>query len=341
MFKSDFSYDLPPELIAQTPLPDRSASRLLDLSGELPVHRTIADLPQILRPGDLLVVNDTRVVKARLYGEKDSGGRAEILVERVMAESNRALCMVRVSKRLKPGRTVLVAGQPITVVACGAELYLLEFPTPVYAFLEQYGEVPLPPYIERPADRADEARYQTVYSRVPGAVAAPTAGLHFTQELFDALGATGVNKVAVTLHVGAGTFQPIRADDLAEHTMHMERYDIPEDSAQQIRQTQAAGGRIIAVGTTVLRTLEAASSDSDQLQAGAGSTNLFIQPGYCFRTVDALITNFHLPESTLLVLLAAFTGYDRIMAAYRLAVAERYRFFSYGDAMFVEHSNGV
>jgi S-adenosylmethionine:tRNA ribosyltransferase-isomerase len=339
MLKSDYSYELPPELIAQTPLEDRTSSRLLDLSGNRLVHRQVADLAQVLKAGDLLVVNDTRVVKARLYGEKDTGGKAEILVERVMAEPNRALCIVRVSKRLKPGRQLSVAGAPVSVIAYGDELYLLEFPEPVYDFLERHGEVPLPPYIERPADDTDTERYQTVYSRVPGAVAAPTAGLHFTSDLFEQLEAIGVSRASLTLHVGAGTFAPIRGQNLDEHVMHMERYAVPGDTAEQIARTREAGGRVVAVGTTVLRTLESASASDGSVTTGEGTTNLFIRPGYRFKCVDALITNFHLPESTLLILMAAFAGRDRILSAYREAVVEKYRFFSYGDAMFVEREN--
>lgn len=332
MRRSDFRYTLPKRLIAQAPLAERAASRLLVVGRNGPTHRRFADLADLLRPDDLLVLNDTRVVKARLIGTKDSGGRAEILVERV--ESGReALCQVRVSKPLKPGRTVSVEGEAVAVVArCGA-FYRLRFPRDVGDFLEAHGEVPLPPYLERPAGPEDAARYQTVYADRPGAVAAPTAGLHFDDALLRKIEDRGVRIARVTLHVGAGTFQPVRTEDVFRHRMHEERYDVPRETAFALN---ARRGRVVAVGTTVVRTLESAMDAQGLVRAGPGTTALFIVPGYRFGAVDALVTNFHLPESTLIMLVAAFAGYDRVMDAYREAVAREYRFFSYGDAMFCE-----
>lgn len=332
MRRSDFRYALPKRLIAQAPLAERAASRLLVLGDRGATHRQFTDLVDLLRPGDLLVLNDSRVVKARLFGTKDTGGKAEILVER-MESDREALCQVRVSKPLKPGRTVSVGGAAVLVVArCGA-FYRLRFPGDLGDFLEAHGEVPLPPYVERPAGPEDAARYQTVYADRPGAVAAPTAGLHFDDALLQAIGERGVRIVRVTLHVGAGTFQPVRTEDVSRHRMHEERYDVPAETACALN---ARRGRVVAVGTTVVRTLESALDVNGRVRAGPGTTALFIVPGYRFQVVDALVTNFHLPESTLIMLVAAFTGYDRVMDAYREAVAREYRFFSYGDAMFCE-----
>lgn len=328
MQRADFRFELPGELIAQRPAANRADSRLLELRGDAVRHRRFAAVVDLLDADDLLVVNDTRVIKARLIGRKDSGGHAEIVVERVDGE-RRALCQVRSSKPLKPGRRVFVGDSTITVVRREREFYLLDFGEPVAAFLERAGRVPLPPYIDREADATDEDRYQTVYASVPGAVAAPTAGLHFDQAILDALQAKGVGVARVTLHVGAGTFQPVRVEDLSRHRMHAERYAIPPSTR---RALDACQGRVVAVGTTVVRTLEAAAATG----ADCGETRLFITPGYSFRAVDALITNFHLPESTLLMLVSAFAGVERIRRAYAVAVAERYRFFSYGDAMFCE-----
>ena len=335
MRRSDFRYSLPKRLIAQAPLAERAASRLLVLEGHGVTHGRFTDLAELLRPDDLLVLNDTRVVKARLFGTKDSGGQAEILVER-MESDREALCQVRVSKALKPGRTVSVGGEPLMVVArCGA-FYRLRFPRGVGGFLEAHGETPLPPYVERSAGPEDAARYQTVYADRPGAVAAPTAGLHFDDALLRKIEARGVRIVRVTLHVGAGTFQPVRTEDVSRHRMHEERYDVPTETACALN---ARKGRIVAVGTTVVRTLESAMDRDGHVRAGPGTTELFIVPGYRFRAVDALVTNFHLPESTLIMLVAAFAGYDRVMDAYREAVAREYRFFSYGDAMFCERQS--
>lgn len=340
--REDFHYGLPGEAIAQHPSRERGASRLLALDGRGVAHLRFADLPGLLAPTDLLVVNDTRVVKARLAAEKDSGGRAEILLERVESECQ-ALCQVRVSKPLKPGRRLLVAGgsadpAPLMLEVLGREgqFYRLAFPAPVLDVLEKHGQVPLPPYIARPVETRDEERYQTVWSASPGAVAAPTAGLHFTPALLEALGAAGVRIEKITLHVGAGTFQPVRASSLNEHRMHEERYRIPEATAEAVEDTARGGGRVVAVGTTVVRALEAAACAEHRVLAGPGETALFITPGYRFRVVDALITNFHLPESTLLMLTCAFGGYRRVMEAYRSAVGGGYRFFSYGDACFIE-----
>ena len=336
MRRSDFRYRLPKRLIAQAPLAERAASRLLALGPRGVAHATFTDLGDLLRPGDILVVNDTRVVKARLYGAKDSGGQAEILVERIESERE-ALCQVRVSKPLKAGRTISVDGLLLSVVERCAMFYRLRFPAPVGAFLEAHGRVPLPPYVERPADDADETRYQTVYADRPGAVAAPTAGLHFDDALLQRIEKVGVRVARVTLHVGAGTFQPVRTEDVAQHRMHEERYEVPAATACALN---ARRGRVVAVGTTVVRTLESAVDGAGRVREGAGATSLFIVPGYPFRVVDALVTNFHLPESTLLMLVAAFAGYDRVMDAYREAVAREYRFFSYGDAMFCERAAG-
>ena len=328
MQRADFRFELPGELIAQRPAPDRAGSRLLELSGDAVRHRRFEAIVDLLDAGDLLVVNDTRVIKARLIGRKDSGGQAEIVVERLDGDC-RALCQVRSSKPLKPGRTVFVGDTAITVIGREGEFYRLDFGEPVAPYLERYGRVPLPPYIDREADATDEDRYQTVYASVPGAVAAPTAGLHFDEAILDRLQAKGVHVAQVTLHVGAGTFQPVRVEDLSAHRMHAERYIVPLSTRRAI---DACRGRVVAVGTTVVRTLEAAAVTG----MDCGETRLFITPGYCFQAVDALITNFHLPESTLLMLVSAFAGVERIRRAYAVAVAERYRFFSYGDAMFCE-----
>ena len=328
MQRADFNFELPGELIAQRPTANRVGSRLLELRGDEVRHRRFEAVLDLLDAGDLLVVNDTRVIKARLVGRKDSGGRAEIVVERLNGE-HRALCQVRASKPLKPGRRVFVGDSTITVVERVGEFYRLDFGEPVAPYLERYGRVPLPPYIDREADTTDEDRYQTVYASVPGAVAAPTAGLHFDQALLDDLKAKGVGLARVTLHVGAGTFQPVRVEDLSRYRMHAERYVVPPSTR---RALDACTGRVVAVGTTVVRTLEAAAATG----ADCGETRLFITPGYRFRAVDALITNFHLPESTLLMLVSAFAGVERIRGAYAVAVGERYRFFSYGDAMFCE-----
>lgn len=338
MRKSDFHYELPPELIAQAPLPERSASRLLvlDAARERLEDRGMRDLPALLEPGDLLVFNDTRVLPARLRGRKDSGGEIEVLVERLLG-GQLIKAQVRASKPLKPGRSiVLEGGGRLEVVGREAEFYLLCAPGhgPVERLLIRAGRMPLPPYIQREAEPEDERRYQTVFARQPGAVAAPTAGLHFDEPLLTALAGRGVQTDTITLHVGAGTFQPVRVDDVREHRMHSEWLNVGAELVERIRRTRAAGGRVIAVGTTVVRALESASRDGE-LTPFAGETSIFIFPGYRIGSIDGLITNFHLPESTLLMLVSAFAGRERVLAAYRHAVARRYRFFSYGDAMLI------
>jgi len=336
--KSDFHYDLPPELIAQAPLPQRSASRLLVVpEAAVPfTDRGIRDLPDLLQPGDLLVFNDTRVIPARLFGQKASGGRVEILIERLLP-GNEALAQIGASKSPKPdSRIALDAGGEAEVLGRDGEFYHLRFHVPelLEAWLLHAGRLPLPPYIHREAGAEDAERYQTVFAREVGAVAAPTAGLHFDDALLDALRARGVEFGHVTLHVGAGTFQPVRVDDLSEHRMHSEWLSVGAELIQKIRTTRQAGGRVIAVGTTVVRALESALHDGE-LQPFAGETQIFILPGYRIRSVDMLLTNFHLPESTLLMLVSAFAGKERVFAAYAHAIRERYRFFSYGDAMLL------
>lgn len=331
--RGDFHYELPDALIAQQPAARRSDSRLLVLEGDAIRHCRFNAIVDLLTPDDLLVVNDTRVVKARLKARKDSGGQAEILVERITAE-HLALCQVRVSKALQAGRWLCIDDCRIGVVERRGEFYLLRFPAPVAEFLERYGQTPLPPYIHRAPSSVDEERYQTVYASEPGAVAAPTAGLHFDAPLFAQLQARGIPVARITLHVGAGTFQPVRESDPRQHRMHAERYVVPPATRQALLACAARKGRVVAVGTTVVRALEAAAASGCE----RGETRLYILPGYRFQTVDALVTNFHLPESTLLMLVSAFAGTARVLRAYREAVAERYRFFSYGDAMFCERS---
>ena len=338
MKRSDFHYDLPPELIAQAPLPERSASRLLVVP-PLPAplrDAGVRDLPDLLREGDLLVFNDTRVIPARLHGQKSSGGRVEILIERLLPDSE-ARVQLKASKSPRPGaRITLDAGGEAEVLGREGEFYRLRFHVEgsLEAWLQHAGRLPLPPYIQRTADADDDARYQTVFARETGAVAAPTAGLHFDEALLDALRKRGIESGHVTLHVGAGTFQPVRVDELSEHQMHSEWLNVGAHLVEQVRATRARGGRVIAVGTTVVRALESAQRDGE-LQPFAGETSIFILPGYRIRSVDALLTNFHLPESTLLMLVSAFAGRERIRAAYAHAITERYRFFSYGDAMLL------
>jgi len=336
MRRSDFHFDLPSGLIAQVPAAQRSASRLLVLDGAdgTTADRGFQDLPALLRAGDLLVFNDTRVIPARLFGRKESGGQVEVLVERIL-EGDRALAHVRASKSPKPGSRLWLE-EAITVEVLGRRdtLFELAFPDTVLPLLERHGHLPLPPYIERAAGVEDAERYQTVFARRQGAVAAPTAGLHFDDAMLEHLRAMGVEMAYVTLHVGAGTFQPVRADDLHDHRMHSEYLEVPEATCAAVAAARARGGRVVAVGTTVVRSLESAAR-SGELRPYAGETDIFIYPGYRFRVVDALVTNFHLPESTLLMLVCAFAGYENTMAAYRHAVAQGYRFFSYGDAMFV------
>lgn len=339
MRTDEFTFDLPERLIAQHPPKQRGASRLLDLSGPGCTHRQFADLPALLREHDLLILNDTRVLKARLAGSKATGGGVEVMVERVLNE-HEVLAQVRASKSPKPGSRLLLAGVlTVTVLGRADEFFHLRFEDErdVDSLLEQYGQLPLPPYITHAADAEDETRYQTVFAREPGAVAAPTAGLHFDQAMLDKLHAQGVHTAYVTLHVGAGTFKPVRAEHVAEHVMHSERYEVPQATLDAIRDAKAHGGRVISVGTTSLRALESAAQ-SGELRAGSGETNIFITPGYHFRVVDMLLTNFHLPRSTLLMLVCAFGGMERLLAAYRTAVEHEYRFFSYGDAMLIKRA---
>jgi len=339
----DFDYRLPTELIAQAPAARRTQSRLLHVDGMIRYDRRFSDLPDLVSAGDLVVFNDTRVIKARLHGRKTSGGEVEILIERVLGTHD-ALVQLRASHAPKPGQSIeLAAGASAVVVARDHRFFTLRFEgvDDLVAWLDAHGEVPLPPYIGHAPDAADEARYQTVYARHPGAVAAPTAGLHFDDALLAALDARGVRRAFITLHVGAGTFQPVQTNDLEAHRMHAERFAIPEATATAVADTRAGGGRIVAVGTTSLRALEAAADERGHVRAGAAETSLFITPGYRFRVVDRLVTNFHLPKSTLLMLVSAFAGYDAIRAAYAHAIANRYRFMSYGDATLLTRADDV
>jgi len=338
---SDFDFALPRELIAQRPAEERSASRLLDGTVEPPRDRHVRELPGLLRAGDLLVVNDTAVIKARLFGAKPSGGAVEALVERI-EDGDVVVAQLRASKTPQPGSTIRFAdafdAEVLGRAGSDGSLFRLRFPASPLELLDRHGHVPLPPYIDRADDASDTSRYQTVFAERPGAVAAPTAALHFDAELLAALAARGVERAAVTLHVGAGTFQPVRSERVAEHVMHSERYEVSAATAATISRTRAAGGRIVAVGTTSLRALESAAlrgREGEALQAAHGETDLFVTPGFRFRVVDLLLTNFHLPKSTLLMLVAAFAGHERIRALYAHAIAERYRFFSYGDAMLL------
>lgn len=331
MRRQDFSFELPREQIAQVPA-ERGESRLLVVQADGVEHASVSNLGAWLKPGDLLVVNDTRVIKARLAAVKDSGGNAEILIER-LEDAHTALAQVRASKALKAGRKLFVNGAALKVIGREDNFYRLSCPDQTFeALLDTHGSVPLPPYIERSARAEDESRYQTVYANEPGAVAAPTAGLHFTDEMLTELRAAGVVVASVTLHVGAGTFSPLRADDLDSHVMHTERFELSEECVHAIEECRERGGRVVAVGTTVVRVLETVVLDGE-LAPCAGETALFIRPGFRYRVVDALMTNFHLPESTLLMLVCAFAGQDRILRAYNEAVSAGYRFFSYGDAM--------
>ena len=333
---SDFDFALPPELIAQHPAPERSGSRLLDGSGAAPVDRTFRDLPTLLREGDLLVFNDTQVVKARLFGEKPSGGKLELLIERVLPDGTVAAHM-KVSKKPRAGTVLRMAG--------GFEAELLgRWPEPqgplfhlrlsgdAYALMAAHGHVPLPPYVTHADTAEDESRYQTVFAKNPGAVAAPTAALHFDDALLAAIDARGARRACVTLHVGAGTFQPVKTESLADHVMHRERYHVPPETVQAIADCRARGGRVVAVGTTSVRTLESWAASGNT----TGDTNIFITPGFQFQVVDLLLTNFHLPKSTLMMLVSAFAGYEHIQALYQHAIGQQYRFFSYGDAMLLQ-----
>ena len=332
----DFDFALPPELIAQHPATERSASRLLDGRTASPVDRVFRDLPALLAPGDLLVFNDTQVVKARLFGEKPTGGKLELLVERVL-EGGEVVAHMTVSKKPPVGTVLRMAGGwEATLLGRWplpeGPLFHLRFSQDPYEVMAGHGHVPLPPYIEHADDAEDERRYQTVFARHPGAVAAPTASLHFDEPLLAALAARGVERAAVTLHVGAGTFQPVKSDNIAEHHMHSERYRVPEATQAAITACRTRGGKVVAVGTTTVRTLESWAKTGE----AEGDTDIFITPGFEFRVVDRMVTNFHLPRSTLMMMISAFAGYERVMGLYQHAIAERYRFFSYGDAMLLE-----
>jgi len=331
----DFDFALPPELIAQHPAAERSGSRLLDGTAEAPVDRIFRNLPELLAPGDLLVFNDTQVVKARLFGEKPTGGRLELLVERVLA-GREVVAHMKVSKKPQPG-TVLRMDGGFTATLLGrwpgddGPLFRFAFSDDPYVLMDRHGHVPLPPYITHTDTAEDARRYQTVFAKNPGAVAAPTAALHFDEPVLAALEARGVRRASVTLHVGAGTFQPVKTEHIAQHRMHSEWYQVPEATQQAIRELRARGGRLVAVGTTTVRTLESWAKTGQ----ASGDTDIFITPGFEFRQVDLLLTNFHLPKSTLLMLVSAFAGYEHAMRLYRHAVEARYRFFSYGDAMLL------
>ena len=341
---SDFNYDLPPALIAQHPLANRTDSRLLELNIEggnvaQLIDRQFPDILKLMKTGDLLVFNDTKVIPARLHGKKETGGNVELLIERISGDKQ-AWVQIRASKVPKTGSIVHVHNQagetfPVEMIGHDGRFYEVRFPENVYDLLERFGELPLPPYIEHQPDQEDANRYQTVIAKNPGAVAAPTAGLHFDETILQQLSELGVQQATVTLHVGAGTFTPVREEDLSKHKMHYEWFSIPAETLAAIKITQQAGGRVIAVGTTSLRALESQA----QTQQVTGETNLFITPGYTFKTVDCLLTNFHLPKSTLLMLVSAFAGVDNIRNAYQHAIQNKYRFFSYGDAMFLSRLN--
>jgi len=337
---SDFNYELPPELIAQHPLANRTDSRLLEVKAGGPNHvelldRQFTDILSLVQPGDLLIFNDTKVIPARLHGKKETGGNVEMLIERISGEKQ-AWVQIRASKVPKTGSTVHIhnlAGEtfPVEMIGYDGRFYEVRFPENVFSLLERFGELPLPPYIEHQPDSEDAQRYQTIVAKNPGAVAAPTAGLHFDEVILQKIKDLGVNQATVTLHVGAGTFTPVREEDLSKHKMHYEWFSIPDETLQAIDATKKNGGRVIAVGTTSLRALESQAASGKS----SGETNLFITPGYQFKTVDCLLTNFHLPKSTLLMLVSAFAGMENIRAAYQHAIQQKYRFFSYGDAMFL------
>ena len=339
---SDFDFHLPPELIAQHPAAERTGSRLLDGRAAAPVDRPFTDLPGLLQPGDLMVFNDTQVVKARLFGHKATGGQLELLVERVLHEPDlphTVAAHMKVSKKPQPGAVLEMDGG-FSATLLGrwphedGPIYRFQFSDDPYTLMAQHGHVPLPPYITHGDDAEDERRYQTVFARHPGAVAAPTAALHFDQPLLDQLQAMGVERAHVTLHVGAGTFQPVKTENIAEHVMHHERYHVPPETQAAIETCRARGGRIVAVGTTSVRALESWAGSGQP----RGDTDIFITPGYRFRVVDLMLTNFHLPKSTLMMLVSAFAGYEHIMALYQHAIAQRYRFFSYGDSMLLQRN---
>lgn len=337
---SDYHFDLPESLIAKYPMEDRTASRLLKLDGPTGevTHLHFPDILSLVRPGDLMVFNNTRVIPARVFGTKASGGKIEVLIERI-TDTHEALAHIRSSKSPKPG-SHLILGQDkdekidAIMLARSGALFHLRFDEPVLDVLARVGHMPLPPYIERPDEDSDQERYQTVYNKTPGAVAAPTAGLHFDEAILAQLKEKGIETAFVTLHVGAGTFQPVKVENVKDHIMHAEYVEVGEDVVDQVERTKSRGGRVIAVGTTSVRSLESASQ-SGKLATMKGDTSIFIYPGYDFKTVDVMVTNFHLPESTLIMLISAFAGFNHVMSAYQNAVEEKYRFFSYGDAMFI------
>jgi S-adenosylmethionine:tRNA ribosyltransferase-isomerase len=343
--RADFHYELPEELIAQQPLPERSAGRLLTLDGATGAlaDRRMRDLPGFLAAGDLLVFNDTRVVPARLHAAKDSGGKVEVLLERPLPSehgAHLALVHARASKPLRPDMPLQCRGGTLRVIQKRGDLWVIELPQPALEFFERHGQMPLPPYIHREPDAADAQRYQSVFARKQGAVAAPTASLHFDEPLIAAIEARGVERAFITLHVGAGTFQPVRTDAVGAHVMHAEFMEVSEETCERVAATRARGGRVVAVGTTVVRALESAAA-SGELRPYVGDSSLFIMPGFRFHVVDAMLTNFHLPESTLLMLVSAYAGREAVLSAYRHAVAQGYRFFSYGDAMLVHPAPGA
>jgi S-adenosylmethionine:tRNA ribosyltransferase-isomerase len=341
---ADFDFDLPPELIAQHPAAERSGSRLLDASGDQLVDRVFRELPGLLNAGDLLIFNNTQVIKARLFGVKATGGSVEALIERVLPGTQEVWMHLRASKSPKPGSRVRFAEAFDAEVLgrCGPDngLFHLRFAGDPFALLEAHGHVPLPPYIAHADGEDDVRRYQTVFAKEPGAVAAPTAALHFDEALLARLAERGVEQAHVTLHVGAGTFQPVRVEQLADHKMHSEWFEVPQATVDAVAACRARGGRVVAVGTTTLRALESAARGG-RLEAGARETDIFITPGFQFRVVDRLVTNFHLPKSTLMMLVSAFAGYEHIRAIYAHAIAERYRFFSYGDAMLLSRAQAT
>ena len=339
---SDFNFELPEKLIALYPLKERTASRMLCLDGNSGsvIHSQFTDLAQRINPGDLLVFNNTLVMQARLFGTKISGGKVEILIERLLPD-NQALAQIRASKAPKTASIIsLEDNTKLKIIGRKENLFVIEADNDLLQVMEAIGHIPLPPYINRPDDISDHQRYQTVYGEHKGAVAAPTAGLHFSESMIEKLEKQGVETAFVTLHVGAGTFQPVRVDDIEQHHMHSEYYEVTKQLIEQVIQTKQRGGKIIAVGTTSVRCLESAAS-SGQLEAYAGETNIFIYPGYEFKVVDSMITNFHLPESTLIMLVSAFAGREHILNAYQQAIEEKYRFFSYGDAMFITKAEQI
>lgn len=344
MHIEDFNYQLPPELIARFPLAERTLSRLLCLDKKTGrcVDNQFVDFVNLIKPGDLIIFNDTRVIPARIFGEKESGGKIELMIERIMS-SHQVLTQIKASKSPKVGSTLKLAGQlNATVVAKERDMYIVEFhgEKTVLDWLESIGRVPLPPYMQRESDESDKIRYQTVYAKYEGAVAAPTAGLHFDEPMMQTIVERGIDTAYLTLHVGAGTFLPVRVENILEHKMHQEYFEISSAVAKKIKATKAAGRRIIAIGTTTVRALETASLRTGEVEPYSGETDIFIYPGFRFKCIDALVTNFHLPSSTLLMLVSAFAGYEHVMAAYKHAIEKKYRFFSYGDAMFIANFEG-